>query len=107
MAYLIIGGIILVAIIVIIILSIMQTNKVKKEGIEADAFVSRIDVEESTDSDGMTSTTGKYFVRYTGQDGKQIEARLANPRKGLVMGDRIKVKYLPEKPKYAVMVDEK
>ena len=90
-----------------VVYSIIHMNKVKKEGIEADAFVSRIDVEESTDSDGMTSTTGKYFVRYTGQDGKQIEARLANPRKGLVMGDRIKVKYLPEKPKYAVMVDEK
>ena len=90
-----------------VVYSIIHMNKVKKEGIEADAFVSRIDVEESTDSDGMTSTTEKYFVRYTGQDGKQIEARLANPRKGLVMGDRIKVKYLPEKPKYAVMVDEK
>ena len=90
-----------------VVYSIIHMNKVKKEGIEADAFVSRIDVEESTDSDGMTSTTEKYYVRYTGQDGKQIEARLANPRKGLVMGDRIKVKYLPEKPKYTVMVDEK
>ena len=88
-----------------VVYSIIHMNKVKKEGIEADAFVSRIDVEESTDSDGMTSTTEKYIVRYTGQDGKQIEARLANPRKGLVMGDRIKVKYLPEKPKYAVMVE--
>ncbi len=90
-----------------VVYSLIHMNKVKKEGIEADAFVARIDVEESTDSDGMTSTTEKYYVRYTGQDGKQIEARLANPRKGLLMGDRIKVKYLAEKPKYAVMVDEK
>lgn len=88
-----------------IVYSLIHMNKVKKEGIEADAFVSRIDVEESTDSDGMTSTTEKYYVRYTGQDGKLVEARLANPKKGLVMGDRIKVKYLAEKPKYAVMVD--
>lgn len=88
-----------------VVYSIIHMNKVRKEGIEADAFVSRIDVEESTDSDGMTSTTEKYYVRYTGQDGKLVEARLANPKKGLVMGDRIKVKYLAEKPKYAVMVD--
>lgn len=105
MTYLIIGGMILAAMIVIIILSIMQMNKVKREGIEADAFVFRIDVDESTDSDGMTTTTRKFFVRYTSQDGKVAEARLANPRRGLVMGDRIKIKYLPENPKYAVMVD--
>ena len=88
-----------------IIYSIMQTNKIKRDGIEADAYVARVDVEESTDSDGMTSTTEKYFVRYAGQDGKEVEARLANPRKGLVMGDRLKIKYLPEKPKFVVMVD--
>lgn len=102
-----IGVIIALAITVIAILSIMQTNKVKRDGTEADAFVSRIDVDESIDSDGMTTTTRKYFVRCTGQDGKLGKARLVNPRKGLVMGDRIKVKYLPESPKYAVMVDEK
>lgn len=88
-----------------VVYSLIHMNKVKREGIEADAFVSRIDVDESTDSDGMTSTTEKYFVRYMGQDGKMVEARLANPKKGLLMGDRIKVKYLAEKPKYAVMVD--
>ena len=88
-----------------IVYSIMRTNKMKRDGVEADAFVARIDVEESTDSDGMTSTTEKYIVRYTGQDGKVVEARLVNPKKGLVMGDRIKVKYLPEKPKYVAMVD--
>lgn len=90
-----------------VVYSLIHMNKVKRDGIEADAFVARIDVEESTDSDGMSSTTEKYIVRYTTQDGKLVEARLANPRKGLVMGDRIKVKYLAEKPKYAVMVDEK
>ena len=88
-----------------IVYSMMQTNKVKRDGIEADAFVTRVDVEESTDSDGTTSTTEKYFVRYTGQDGKVVEARLMNPGKALVMGDRIKVKYLPEKPKYVVKAD--
>ena len=98
-------GLVVALIIGGIVYSIMRTNKVKQDGIEADAFVARVDVEESTDSDGMTSTTEKYTVRYTGQDGKAVEARLANPRKGLVMGDRIKVKYLPEKPKYVVMAD--
>ena len=80
-------------------------KKVKQEGIEADAFVSRVDEDEYTDSDGMTTTTKKYIVRYTTQDGKVVEARLANPRKGLVMGDRVKIKYLAENPKYAVMRD--
>lgn len=105
MTYLIIGGIIVIAIIVILILNAKQVKKVKQEGIEADAFVSRVDEDEYTDSDGMTTTTKKYIVRYTTRDGKQIETQLANPRKGLVMGDRIKVKYMAENPKYAVMVD--
>ena len=98
-------GLVAAAIIGGIVYSVMKTNKIKRDGIEADAYVARVDVEESTDSDGMTSTTEKVFVRYTGQDGKTVEARLANPREGLVMGDRIKIKYLPEKQKYVVMVD--
>lgn len=98
-------GLVACVIIVGAIYGIIQIKKVKQEGIEADAFVSRVDEDEYTDSDGMTTTTKKYIVRYTTQDGKVVEARLANPRKGLVMGDRVKIKYLAENPKYAVMRD--
>ncbi len=98
-------GLIVALIVVFVIYGFIQMNKVKREGIAADAFVSRINVDESTDSDGMTTTTKKYYIRYTAQEGKMVEARLANPRKGLVIGDRIKVKYLPDKPGYALMVD--
>lgn len=77
----------------------------KKNGIETEAVVSNITEETTMDSDG-SSTSYTYYVRYTASDGVQQEAKIANMgfKKGPEIGDRIKIKYLPEKPNAAVWI---
>ena len=78
--------------------------RTKKNGIETDAFVTRIEERESHDSDGVTYYDD-YYVRYQDQEGRTIEATISNPkRKGLVLGARIRIRYLPEKPNSVVYI---
>ena len=56
----VIFGVVVVGIVGGIIFTIMRTNAIKKNGIEANAVVSRIKEQESTDSDGFTDTTYIY-----------------------------------------------
>lgn len=88
--------------------SFYRNHTIKSQGIEADAFITRVEENESTDSDGFTSTTYDYYVRYTDQGGTMREALLTNTytHRNLVPGDRLKIKYLPGKEKIAVMVKE-
>ena len=105
--YLIIG-VLLIFIIVGVILFI-STNKIKKNGVEAEAEVSRIDVRVTKtihDETGMvdTATTKTYYVKYKNQDGNEIEAMLQNPSMKMSEGDIIKIKYLPEKPNRVIRI---
>ena len=78
--------------------------RTKKNGIETDAFVTRIEERESHDSDGVTYYDD-YYVRYQDQEGRTIEATISNPkRKGLALGARIRIRYLPEKPNSVVYI---
>ena len=90
----VIFGVVVVGIVGGIIFTIMRTNAIKKNGIEANAVVSRIKEQESTDSDGFTDTTYIYFVKFTTQDGQDIEARLSNPPSKIKVGDSLTIKYL-------------
>ena len=97
-------GVVVVGIVGGIIFTIMRTNAIKKNGIEANAVVSRIKEQESTDSDGFTDTTYIYFVKFRTQDGQDIEARLSNPSGTIKIGDELRIKYLPNKPKMVIAV---
>lgn len=78
--------------------------RIKKNGIETDAFVSRIEERESSDADGVTFYED-YYVRYQDREGRTQEAIISNPkRKGLVLGARIRIRYLPEKPNNVVYI---
>ena len=94
---------IVIAVVLIIVFAVVtkkQNDKINAFGIEAEAVVSRIDIEENTDEEGIpTSTTETYYVRYMTQDGKEIEAMLSKPPKGLMEGSTLVIKYLPDKPK--------
>ena len=102
--------IIIIAIVVIgCIYAFISTNKIKKDGIEVEGEVSRIDIETKEEIDDETGTitndTSKsYFVTYTNESGEVIEASLINPKLGLKEGDKIKIKYLPSKPKNVLRV---
>ena len=100
----VIFGVVVVGIVGGIIFTIMRTNAIKKNGIEANAVVSRIKEQESTDSDGFTDTTYIYFVKFRTQDGQEMEADLNHASGRTRLGDKVKIKYLPEKPKHAVLI---
>ena len=81
-------------------------RKIMREGIETDAVISRIKIETDTDSDGGTTTTKTYYVRYENADGETVEALVGNPpvRRSIAEGTRLRVRYLPEKPNYVIAV---
>jgi hypothetical protein len=80
----------------------------KKNGIEADAVITRI--RESVDSD--MDVTYEYDVRYIRSDGEmngqEEEGVLSNPGfgKGLEVGAKIRIKYLPGNPRAVVWVKQ-
>ena len=107
MNYLIIAIIVLV-IVIAGIFNFLANNKIRNNGIEAEAEVSRIDIRttETVDEDGMTDTdtTETYYVKYKNSNDEVIEAMLNNPGMGLKEGDILKIKYLKEKPKKVIRI---
>ncbi|MBR0278108.1 MAG: hypothetical protein IJQ50_06590 [Clostridia bacterium] len=97
-------GVVVVAIVGGIIFTVMRTNAIKKNGIEANAVVSRIKEQENTDSEGITDTTYIYYVTFTTQDGQSVEAKLSNPPSKIKVGDSLTIKYLPNKPKLVIAI---
>jgi len=85
-----------------IITTIKRNNAIQKDGIEADAVVSRVDENEDTDSDGNREVTYVYYVKYQTKDGQTVEAKLGNEPGHLYVGKELRIKYLPEKPKYVI-----
>ena len=86
------------------IYSIIRNSKIRKNGVEADAIVSRIEEDGTASSEGGADYTDIYCVAFSDQNGKTVEARL-NSRPGHTrVGDSVRIKYLPEKPHFAVIV---
>ncbi len=77
-------------------------RKVKRNGVEVDAVVTRIEEHEMVDADGV-SRDYDFYVRYRTLEGRQIEAALANPKNRLEIGSRVRIKYLPEQEDYPVL----
>ena len=85
------------------------TKKVKKEGIETDALVSRVELHTWSGGTGDTETrdtvTEDYYITYTNQEGQAVEALLSNPgNHTFKKGDKITIKYLPDRQEYPVLV---
>lgn len=99
-------GVAAVVIIVVIgfVFNYKRSKAINENGIETDAVVSRIKEIEGEDSDGNRTEENEYYVRYTDQSGQAVEAKLGNPPRFLIEGTKLRVKYLPEKPKYVLMV---
>ena len=97
-------GLVAALIIAVIIFGAIRNNKIRKNGIEADAVLSRIEEDERIDSEGGIDTTYTYYVTYQAQDGQTVEAKLNHAPWSAQIGDRIRIKYLPEKPKFALLI---
>ena len=96
-----------VAVIVVavgVVFTIKRNSAIQKNGIETDAVVSRIDEHETRNNDGSRETHYTYYVRYQTQDGQTVEAKLGNASPLIGVGSRLRIKYLPEKPKYVIPV---
>lgn len=87
------------------IYTLIVNNKIRKNGIETDAVVSNIKEEESTDADTLATTVSyKYYVTYQTQDGQTVEALINKVPNNTGIGERVKIKYLPEKTNYVLYV---
>lgn len=93
-------GVAVVVVAIVAVYSILRNKKINENGIEADAVVARIDTDTQTDADGSVSTNETYYVEYQNAEGQIVTAKLGNPPFGAVVGTTMRVKYLPEKPKY-------
>ena len=47
-----------------------------------------------------------YYVIYINEITEKIEATIANPKKDLNTGDKIKIKYIPNNQKYAYFIEK-
>ena len=97
-------GIVIVLVIAGLVYNYNRSKKIKENGIEVDAVVSRIKEIENEDSDGNRTYDHEYFVTYQNEAGETVEAKLGNPPRFLTEGTQLRVKYLPEKPKYVIAV---
>ena len=86
----------------ILAFSIKRNKAIQQNGIEADAVVTRIEESDTSDSDGGSGVSYSYYVEYRTLDGQTIEARLGNEPRNIAVGSRLRIKYLPEKPKYVL-----
>ena len=87
------------------------TRKAKKEGIETDAVVTRVELHEWTndtgDMIGPSTYTEEYYITYTNTDGQKVEAMLTNEGKNTFKeGDRMKIRYLPDRQDYPVFIEK-
>ena len=86
-----------------LVLTHIRNNKIRNNGIEAEGYISRIEEEESIDSDGFSQMTYTYYVTYRTMEGRTVEAQL-----GIIIqrhyseGEKINIMYTPEKPDYVV-----
>ena len=104
-------GVVLALFVVGGIWAFFVTRKVKNDGIETFAVVSRIEEHvwsgDVSDAAYPNTVTEVYYITYTNQDGQTVEALLSNPGDlKLEVGSRMKIKYLPDRQDYPVMVGE-
>ena len=88
------------------IYTFIRNRKIRKNGVETDAVVSRIDESVSASPDTV-DVNYIYYVTYVSQDGKTVEARLDSAPGYTRVGEPVRIKYLPEKPNFAVIVKNK
>ena len=111
-----IGGVIVLAIAIVVIRNTIINNKIKNEGIEVDALVTSIKVNESVDSDGCVNYSKYFYVTYQNEQGEYMDAMLGSGKsidnrikkawdEDLYQGSKVRVKYLPEKPNYAILIE--
>lgn len=99
--YIVLG--IIAVVVIVAVLNIIRVFKIRKNGIETDAVISRIEEQDSSDGDDYT-VVYIYYISYRTQEGKTVEAKLNHAPGRTRVGDQVRIKYLPEKPNHAIIV---
>ena len=109
-------GVVLLVIVALIVRNKRINGEIDQNGIEANAVVSRVKENVSTDSDGMVSVSYLYYVTYRTMNGQTVEAQLGSGKSvdfhigkkswdyDLHEGTNVRIKYLPEKPSYVIRI---
>ena len=97
-------GAVVALIIGYVIYIVIRNRKIRKNGVEADAVVSRIEEEQTVSSEDGVDYTYTHYVTYRNPQGETVEAKLDHAPGRTQVGDTVKIKYLPEKPHFAVLV---
>lgn len=118
MEAMIIGGAVILLVVAFLMLRTRRiNNEISQNGIETDAVVSRVKENVSSDPGGGVSVSYTYYVTYRGMNGQTVEAQLASGKSfdvkigkkawdyDLHEGTQVRVKYLPERPNYAIRVE--
>ena len=100
--YLVIG--IIAAVVIVAAYNIIKVLTIRRKGVETEGVISRITEHSSVDGDGSLDVTYTYYVVFRTQDGQEVEADLNHAPGRTRVGDRVRIKYLPEKPKHAVLI---
>lgn len=98
-------AVVVIAVGIGLVFNFKRSKAINERGIEADAVVSRIK-EVETENDGHREVSYEYFVKYRNEAGETVEAKLGNPPRFIMEGTELRVKYLPEKPKYVLTVKQ-
>ena len=99
-------GVLAVIVIVSFIYNYKRSKAINENGIEADAVISRVKEIETENSDGTRDVKYEYYVQYTDQNGSPVQAKLGNPPRFAREGMELRIKYLPDKPKYVISIKE-
>lgn len=101
--YIIIGAVATV-IIGVAVYTFIRNRKIRRDGVETDAVISRIDEQRSTSYEGGADYMEYCFVTYVDSEGRTVEAQLDHAPGNARVGEKVRIKYLPEKPHQAVLV---
>lgn len=96
------GAALVILIAVVFVITVRRNRRIRQEGIETDAVVSRVEENYNAQGDGTLSVSYSYYVQYEDQNGTTHEAILSKVLQSHYrVGDELRIRYLPEKPKYA------
>ena len=85
-----------VVLVIVAVYCVLRNRKIDENGVEADAVISRVD----TDYDSEGTPSEIYFVDYVNAEGQTVTAKLGNPPMNAYQGMPMRIKYLPEKPRF-------
>ena len=98
--------VIAIPIIILVVISVRNAQKLQDEGILTEATILDIKIEEYVDEDGTKTTIKTYFITFRNERGEWIETKLIDANQNFEKNQKIMIKYLDSNPKKVVLAKE-